>query len=344
LKLFRRIENWVLEKLQKRCDHSGVVAADILMNDYEKENIHIQWCIRCGAYRRVEWSGMRVSTVWEWNTPYATEENEKIKNAIPASKGWGNTEVEYVDPILIDPNKLPKNFPYSKKPEKLFPAQNYRRLSVGELQELKEIGKHLTPEQIKSIDRQMREDIRTAEKALNEDPVFGFGVRPSIPGKFEEFPPTPVGYWKGEGGYIDEKGVDHFDVLIPVPDEKNPGAIKNFKTVRVEYNTFRNGRIQPNPTAQDYIEKPSEFPTPKETKSCCTSHNGRRWMLEVGVEGDLFNLHLEDLFISSDLQGMNCKNAGCVPLGTLTPAGWYRIDARIEADIKRRTGCERPKK
>ena len=52
-----RVEDWLLERLQRRCPHDPrYVAADILDGDFHGGpggDQAVEWCMRCGAYRRV---------------------------------------------------------------------------------------------------------------------------------------------------------------------------------------------------------------------------------------------------------------------------------------------------
>lgn len=63
-KIIRRIEDWILAIIQKRCDHPGnMVAVDILEGG--APGIEVSYCNRCGA----------VKTDWD---PHSRENNRFI--------------------------------------------------------------------------------------------------------------------------------------------------------------------------------------------------------------------------------------------------------------------------
>lgn len=54
MKIIKRVEDFFLATLQKRCDHPGaMVAADVLEGDVK--HLNVKWCRRCGAIK-TDWS------------------------------------------------------------------------------------------------------------------------------------------------------------------------------------------------------------------------------------------------------------------------------------------------
>lgn len=64
----KKLWSRIFERFQRRCPHKAEwVRADILEGDMKDQAV--QWCLRCGAYRRVT-----VSTIAtrDWTVPMAT--------------------------------------------------------------------------------------------------------------------------------------------------------------------------------------------------------------------------------------------------------------------------------
>lgn len=52
--MIRRIEDWLLALLQRRCEHPGnMVAADVL--EGYVDHLHVKYCRRCGSIK-TDWS------------------------------------------------------------------------------------------------------------------------------------------------------------------------------------------------------------------------------------------------------------------------------------------------
>lgn len=63
---------WLLTRLQDRCEHDpSHVSADILEGDVAALNVMVQWCRRCGAYRRIAGNAGRPAehVSYGWNRP-----------------------------------------------------------------------------------------------------------------------------------------------------------------------------------------------------------------------------------------------------------------------------------
>jgi hypothetical protein len=89
--MLKRFEDWLLARLQKRCQHPDrLCSVDILEGDFEEEGLSIGYCNRCGAVK-VRYCSTQ-SGDWEntpWRTPSPNLWRKSISEAVRARLARG---------------------------------------------------------------------------------------------------------------------------------------------------------------------------------------------------------------------------------------------------------------